>query len=98
MDMEVAELEQKAIAAEPIELLRRRLRGYVILPGGDEYESARRVWNWMIDRRPALIVRCIDNEDVVRAIEFAHAHDLAVAVRGGGHSFAGKSACDGGMV
>jgi FAD/FMN-containing dehydrogenase len=73
-------------------------RGKVILPDDARYEKARRVWNHAIDLRPAVIARCADAEDVVRAIEFARSHDLLIAVRSGGHSFAGHGTCDDGMV
>jgi hypothetical protein len=74
------------------------LNGHLVLPGDDVYESARRVWNWAVDVRPGLIVRCANRDDVIRAVDFARSHDLVVAVRAGGHSYAGHSTCDGGMV
>jgi len=74
------------------------LRGELILPGDDGYEAARKVFNGMIDKRPAMIARCADATDVLRAVEFACTHDLLVAVRGGGHNIAGKAVCDGGLV
>src|SRR5262245_51099753 len=77
---------------------RSSLTGTLVLPGDDAYDEARSGWNASIDRRPAAIVRCAGAEDVARAIELAQRHDLAIAVRGGGHSFAGKSTCDGGLV
>jgi FAD/FMN-containing dehydrogenase len=78
--------------------LSRSLRGQLILADSSEYEAARRVWNRMIDKRPAMIVRCVDAADVSRAITFAREHELLLAVRGGGHSFPGLSTCDGGMM
>ncbi len=72
--------------------------GEVILPDDSRYEKIRRVWNHAVDLHPAIIARCSGNEDVVRAIEFARGNDLLVAVRSGGHSFAGHGTCDGGMV
>jgi hypothetical protein len=78
--------------------LRASLHGQLILPGDAAYETARRVWNGAIDRRPAFIVRCMDANDVQRAVEFGRQSNLDIAVRGGGHSFPGLSTCDGGLV
>src|SRR5262245_55906793 len=74
------------------------LRGALIRPGDDSYDAARRVFNGMIDRHPALIVRCASADDVVRAITFARSQKLPVSVRGGGHSTPGFAVCDGGLV
>jgi hypothetical protein len=74
------------------------LRGRVILPADPDYEAARHVWNWAVDKHPGMIVCCAGAEDVVRAVDFARSHDLLTAVRAGGHSLAGKSVCDGGLV
>src|SRR5262245_333083 len=78
--------------------LRSQIRGTVVLPGDEGYHDARAVWNAAIDRRPAAIVRCADSSDVVRALDLARTEGLVIAVRGGGHSFAGKATCDGGIV
>ena len=78
--------------------LQKSLRGALLLPGNAEYETQRKVWNGMIDKRPGLIVRCTGAADVVRAVDFARDFDLLVAVRGGGHSISGKSVCDGGIM
>lgn len=83
---------------EAIESLNVSLRGQLILPDQLEYDSARTVWNGMIDKRPAAIVRCAGVADVVTAVRFARQHNLIVAVRGGGHSFAGNAVCDNGLV
>jgi FAD/FMN-containing dehydrogenase len=74
------------------------VHGSVVRPTDQTYEAARRVWNAKFDRRPGLIVRCADPSDVKRAIDFARAEELLVAVRSGGHSWAGYSTCDGGVV
>lgn len=66
--------------------LRASLRGELILPEDGVYEEARKVWNGMINKRPALIVRCVGVSDVVHAVKFAAKNSLAVAVRGGGHN------------
>ncbi len=74
------------------------VRGEVLQADRPGYDRARVLYNAMIDKRPALIVCCQDREDVLHALEFAHTHELLVAVRGGGHNVAGKALCDGGMV
>jgi FAD/FMN-containing dehydrogenase len=79
-------------------LLAEHLRGDVITPEHPGYDAARRVWNGMIDRRPALIARCADADDVASAVRFAIEHDLPLAVRGGGHNVAGTAVCDDGLV
>jgi FAD binding domain-containing protein/berberine-like enzyme len=75
-----------------------RFAGQIILPADPGYDEARRVWNGMIDRRPALVVRPTDAEDVVAAVRYAREQDLLIAVRGGGHSIPGLSTCDDGIV
>ena len=80
------------------EALGERLRGHVITPDDPVYEEARRVWNGMIDKHPALIVRCRGAADVIEAVRFANRRGLAVAVRGGGHNVAGNAVCDDGVV
>jgi FAD/FMN-containing dehydrogenase len=81
-----------------INRLRNALRGELLTPGEPGYDEARRVWNAMIDKRPAIIARCAGEADVVRSVQFAREHQLRVAVRGGGHSVAGYSTCDGGLL
>ncbi|MFY9727164.1 MAG: FAD-dependent oxidoreductase [Bryobacteraceae bacterium] len=70
----------------------------MIRPGDAEYESARRVYNADIDRRPLLIVQCADAADVVHCVNYARENKLLTAVRGGGHSAPGFGTCDGGLV
>src|SRR5215510_10501374 len=81
-----------------IKVFNASLRGVLLRPGDNDYEDARKIWNGMIDKRPALIVRCAGVADVINAIHFARGHDLLIAVRGGGHNVAGTAVCDGGMV
>jgi hypothetical protein len=78
--------------------LERAFSGDLIGPGHPSYEEARKVWNGSIDRHPALIARCAGVADVVAAVTFARGTGLPLAVRSGGHSFAGLSVCDGGIV
>ena len=74
------------------------VRGPLLRPGDEGYDEARTIWNAMIDKRPALIVRCAGVADVIQAVNFARTHHLLVAVRGGGHSIPGHSLCDGGLM
>ena len=85
-------------SAADVEALGAALRGRLILPGQTDYDGARRVWNAMIDRRPALIARCASPSDVMQVVNFARERQLLTAVRCGGHSASGKSTCDGGIV
>jgi FAD/FMN-containing dehydrogenase len=73
-------------------------RGDVVLPGTEDYDAARVVWNGMIDRYPAVVARPVNAQDVASAVGFAREQDIVIAVRGGGHSVGGFSTCDGGMV
>ena len=84
--------------AADIEDLRAGLRGPLLLPGDAGYDDTRRVWNAAFDRHPALIVRCAGAADITRALQFAGAHQLLTAVRGGGHSLSGQSVCEGGLM
>src|SRR5215472_13649118 len=89
---------EKNMELTTLQHFKSKLRGEVLSPGNDGYSSARRVWNGLIDRYPALIVRCKDTSDVIRAVEFACDLHLPVAVRSGGHSSPGYSVCDDGIV
>jgi FAD/FMN-containing dehydrogenase len=80
------------------ETLRAQIGGVVLSPADAAYEDARRVHNGLIDRRPALVVRCLGTADVQAAVRFARAQGLEIAVRGGGHNVAGNAVCDGGLV
>jgi FAD/FMN-containing dehydrogenase len=82
-----------------VQELREAIHGRVWRPDDDGYAEACRIWNGAFDdRRPAIIVRCSGAADVIAAVGFARSNDLAIAVRGGGHSIAGFSSCDEGMV
>jgi FAD/FMN-containing dehydrogenase len=81
-----------------VQSLDRGFAGELIQPGDARYETARRVWNGMVDRKPAMIARCAHEDDVVAALRFARERGLPVAVRGGGHNVAGNAVCDGGAV
>lgn len=74
------------------------LHGELLREGQPAYEEARRVWNLMIDRKPAMILRCRDPEDVVQAVNFARDHGIGLSVRGGGHGVSGNAICEGGLV
>jgi FAD/FMN-containing dehydrogenase len=81
-----------------LESLRERFAGEIVLPDDPGYDEARKVWNGMADRRPALVVRPTDADDVIAAVGFAREEDLLIAVRCGGHSIPGLSTCDDGIV
>jgi FAD/FMN-containing dehydrogenase len=87
------ELEKAAIRE-----LGDAMTGPVLLSGHADYDGARSIWNGMHDKRPALIARCLNADDVSQAVTFARERELLVAVRGGGHSWPGKSICDDGLM
>jgi FAD/FMN-containing dehydrogenase len=89
----VASAEEAAIQA-----LASGMRGVLIQPDDPAYDTARKVYNAMIDRRPALIARCADAGDVIQALKYARDRNMLVAVRGGGHNGPGLGVCDGGLV
>lgn len=87
-----------APSSSDLAALAARLRGPLLRPGDPGYDEARAVWNGMIDRRPALVVRCLGTADVVTCVEFARASGLTLSVKGGGHNIAGLAVCDGGLL
>ena len=100
VDLQVATLAGKdtLIDETAVNAFKTSLRGDLLRAGDDGYDEARTVYNAMIDKRPGLIVRCAGVADVINSVNLARANDLLLAVRGGGHSIAGKSVCDGGIV
>src|SRR4029434_6740579 len=93
-----AGLKDAVLKASIIDDFKAGLRGALLCPDDVGYEEARKVWNGMIDRHPAMIVRCTGVADVLTAVRFARAHNLLVAVHGGGHNVAGHATCDGGLM
>ena len=101
----MSEVEIITLTGAPIVLqaatmhrLQTRVQGELLRPGDEGYEEVRRVWNGMIDKRPALIVRCMGLADIIAAVTFAREHNVLVSVRGGGHNIAGKAVCSGGLM
>jgi FAD/FMN-containing dehydrogenase len=86
------------LQAGKIEELKGGFKGEILLPSDGAYDSARQIWNAMIDKRPAVIARCATTSDVVRGVNFARDNRLLLAVRGGGHNIAGNAMCDDGLV
>lgn len=86
------------ISDEAIQKLRDNVRGEVLVPQSEDYETARTIWNAMVDKQPSIILRCSSREDVVAGIEFARTHEIETAIRGGGHNIAGNALSNGGMV
>ena len=86
------------VSESAVQKFRTSLRGQSFCPGEPGYDAARTVPNAMIDRRPAIIARCAGAADVRDCVRFAREHDLLISVRGGGHSVAGKSVCEGGLM
>src|SRR2546426_3514250 len=88
----------RRLTEDELAQLRRRHRGPIIAPADDGYDAARVTFNGLLDRRPALVVRPLDVDDVVSAVSFAAGADLPIAVRGGGHGVAGHCVGDGSLV
>jgi FAD/FMN-containing dehydrogenase len=87
-----------AVAVPTLEKLRKDLSGDLVVPGDEGYDEARTIWNAVIDKRPALVVRCREATDVQKAVVFARDRNLLLSIKGGGHNIAGSALCDGGLV
>jgi FAD/FMN-containing dehydrogenase len=81
-----------------LDTLKSNLRGSLLTQSSPDYDSARTIWNAMIDRRPAAIARCADADDVANAVRYAAGRRQVLAIRGGGHNIAGNAVCDGGLM
>ncbi len=90
--------EDTVLSSGDVEALAGSMHGALVLPGSESYDQVRRVWNGIFDKRPAIVARCSGAADVMLAVNFSRAHSLLTAVRSGGHSYSGKSSCDGGIV
>ncbi|MGA9918972.1 FAD/FMN-containing dehydrogenase [Burkholderia sp. GAS332] len=87
-----------SVSSSAVDELKTATRGQLLLPGDAGFDEARSIWNAMIDRHPAMILRCAGVADVRRGVAFARDNDLPLAVRGGGHNIAGTALCDDGLV
>jgi FAD/FMN-containing dehydrogenase len=98
--LEVARLEGGSVSLsdEAVASFAVDFHGLVVRPDEAGYDEARLVWNGMMNKRPGLVLRCLGTAGVASAVGFAREHDLLVAVRGGGHSMAGRSVIDGGLL
>jgi FAD/FMN-containing dehydrogenase len=88
----------KPLEEAAVQELAANLRGELLRPEDDGYDTTRAIFNGMIDKRPAIIVRCVGTSDVIRGVSFARTHDLLVSVHGGGHGVAGNAVSDGGLM
>ncbi len=86
------------IDASTLESFRTGLQGELLTPDQPAYEEARQIWNAMIERRPAAILRCSGVDDIAHAVNFARTHNLLTSVRGGGHNIAGSALCEQGLM
>jgi len=93
MSNNIQKLQKENLAA-----FEATIRGRIIFPQSPEYENARKVYNGMIDKKPGMIVKCVDVADVIAAVNFGRDEKLLTAVRGGGHNAGGLGICDGGLV
>jgi FAD/FMN-containing dehydrogenase len=88
----------QVVSQAAVQELKKQLRGELLRPSDGGYDAARKVWNGLVDKRPALIVRCAGAADVINSVNLARTSNLPVSVRGGGHNVAGNAVCDGGIM
>ena len=99
-DLKIATLSGEYTVIREAELkdFRNSLHGESLLPGDDGYDGSRRLWNGMVDKRPAMIAACSGTADVINSVNFARENKLLISVRGGGHNFPGNSVCNDGLM
>ncbi len=90
--------EEMLFDTSKVNELNKTFNGQLIQPGDSSYDESRKVWNAMVDRCPAIIAQCKNADDIINAVNFARENELVVAVKGGGHSVAGRSVCEGGLM
>jgi FAD/FMN-containing dehydrogenase len=88
----------KTQSIEKIEQIKNKLKGQIVLPDDPNYNRVRKIWNAMIDRRPAAIIQCSKADDVLHAMAYARENGLEISIRGGGHNIAGSALCDNGVL
>ena len=91
-------LTSGSVPQEAVDKLRATISGETLTPVDATYDAVRQVHNGMVDKRPAIIVRCQNTADIADAVRFAREHDLEISVRGGGHNVAGRAVTDGGLM
>jgi FAD/FMN-containing dehydrogenase len=89
---------KQTLQSSDIAQLRQTIRGDVVLPNAPGYDQARKVWNGMVDKRPAAVIYCAGPDDVIAAVNFTRSRNFLISVRAGGHNVAGSSVCDDGVV
>jgi len=96
--MEMSTVKTTTLDNSVIEEFKNQMRGEVILPSDTNYHDSRKVYNGMIDKSPGIIAKCVDDMDVINAVNFGRNNNLLVSVRGGGHNAGGLGICDDGLV
>jgi FAD/FMN-containing dehydrogenase len=98
MRAKTTEGREISLKQETLDGLKTSIRGPVFVPGDTGYEESRTVWNAMIDRRPAVVARCLGTADVIAGVKFARENDLLLCIKGGGHNIAGLAVADGALM